>query len=209
MKAVLFDVDGVLLDSSATYMRIWRAWTAYHNLDFELVWAATHGRRVSETLADVAGHLDPVVEEARLRDLMLAEGDAFPAMPAAASLLTGLPAGRWAVVTSGAGDSVRRRFRAAGLPVPAVLVDNGSVSSGKPDPEGYLTAATALSVDARQCLVVEDAPAGVDAGKAAGMTVIALATTHARHGLSRADLCVGSLGDAAQHIHAWLASSDG
>lgn len=204
MRVVLFDVDGVLLNSWATHMRIWRSWSEYHDFDFDSVWAATHGRRIVETLADIAPHLDPQVEEARIHDIMLAQTDAFPAMPGAAALLASLPAGRWAIVTSAKGENVRHRFRIAGLPIPRILVDNGAVSNGKPDPEGYLAGAQGLDASPGDCLVVEDAPAGVAAGKAAGMTVLALATTHTPQELAAADRRIGSLTEGANAIHAWL-----
>lgn len=205
MKAVLFDVDGVLLNSWAAHRRIWRAWTDRHSLDFEVVWAATHGRRIVETLADVAPELDPGVEEALLREIMLAEGDgAFPAHDGARDLLAGLPADRWGIVTSAKGDNVRDRFRVAGLPAPEVLIDNGAVSIGKPSPEGYLAGAAALGADPQDCLVVEDAPAGITAGVAAGMRVLAVATTHSVEEIADAHSWASSLEAAAPEIRGWL-----
>ena len=93
MRAILFDVDGVLLNSSAAHRRIWSEWAAGVGLDFETVWAASHGRRISETLADVASHLDASIEEANIRRIKIAEGDAFPAMRHAQELLLELPSG--------------------------------------------------------------------------------------------------------------------
>lgn len=200
----MFDVDGVLLNSTAAHRRIWSQWAEGANLDFEVVWAATHGRRIGETLTEVAAHLDPRREEARIRDIMLAQGDAFPAQPGAQTLLTGLQPGSWAVVTSAKGDNVRHRFTLAGLPIPNVLIDNGAVSHGKPHPEGYLAGAASVKRHPKDCLVVEDAPAGVTAGKAAGMTVLALGTTHEKADLDEADLFESSLNDAAPHIRGWL-----
>lgn len=204
VKAILFDVDGVLLNSTAAHRRIWAEWSKRVSLDFDTVWAASHGRRISETLADVAPHLDPLIEEARIREIMLAQGDAFPAQPHAPQLLAALPSGSWAVVTSAKAENVRHRFTLAGLPIPEVLIDNGSVRQGKPHPEGYLAGAAALDCDATGCLVVEDAPAGVAAGKSAGMTVLALGTTHAAADLQAADLFELSLRDAVPFIRSWL-----
>ena len=206
VRAILFDVDGVLLNSTATHRRIWSEWADGVSLDFESVWTASHGRRISETLADVAPHLDPMREEARIGEIMLAQGDAFPAQPGARTLLLGLQAGCWAVVTSANGDNVRHRFTLAGLPVPEVLIDNGAGGQGKPHPEGYLTGAASLGRRPGDCLVVEDAPAGVAAGKAAGMTVLALGTTHEAADLDEADLFEPSLSDAAPFIQRWLDS---
>jgi sugar-phosphatase len=205
VKAVLFDVDGVLLNSWAAHRRIWRTWTDRRSLDFEVVWAATHGRRIVETLADVAPELDPVVEEQLLREIMLAEGEgAFPAHEGARDLLACLPAGRWGIVTSAKGDNVRERFRAAGLPAPEVLIDNGAVSIGKPSPEGYLAGAAALGAAPQDCLVVEDAPAGITAGISAGMRVLAVATTHTVEQLADAHSWTPSLEEAAPEIRGWL-----
>ncbi len=206
MKAILFDVDGVLLNSTAAHRRIWSEWADGVSLDFESVWAASYGRRISETLAEVAPHLDPMHEEARVREIMLAQGDAFPAQPGAQTLLMGLQSGCWAVVTSAKGDNVRHRFTLAGLPIPEVLIDNEAVSQGKPHPEGYLSGAASLGRCPGGCLVVEDAPAGVAAGKAAGMTVLALGTTHDAADLHEADLFEPSLSDAAPFIQRWLDS---
>jgi sugar-phosphatase len=204
VKVILFDVDGVLLDSAPAHRRIWSEWADEVGLDFELVWAASHGRRISETLADVAPHLEPLREESRIRQIMLAQGDAFPAQPGARTLLTGLPVGRWAVVTSAKAESVRRRFAVAGLPVPKVLIDNEAVSEGKPHPEGYLSGAASLGCSPDDCLVVEDAPAGVAAGKAAGMSVLALGTTHEAGDLRAADWFEPTLSAAAPFIQRWL-----
>ena len=206
VKAILFDVDGVLLNSAATHRRIWSEWSASVGLDFDTVWTASHGRRISETLAEVAPHLEALVEEARIREIMLAQGDAFPAQPHAQTLLAALPSRSWAVVTSAMGDNVRHRFRLAGLPIPEVLIDNRAVSQGKPHPEGYLAGAAALGCHPSDCLVVEDAPAGVAAGKGAGMTVLALGTTHPAEDLRGADLFELSLADAAPVVRSWVDS---
>ena len=205
MKTIHFDVDGVLLDSFAAHQRIWRQWSDLHGLDFATVWAATHGRRIVETLADIAPELDPVVEEAKIRTIMLAQGDsAYPAHQGAQELLAALPAGQWALVTSARGDNVRRRFAAAGLVVPDVLVGAESVSHGKPSPQGYLLAAHALGADPHDCLVVEDAPAGVHAGLAAGMQVLAVATTHRADELTHAHQHADSLHTAVPYLLRWL-----
>ncbi len=135
MNAILFDVDGVLLDSRATHERIWREWSKLHALDFETVWAASHGRRIAETLADVAPHLKADEEQAHIREIMSRQGDeAFPAHEGAKELLCSLPVGRWAIVTSARGENVRRRFAIAGLVTPTVVIDDTAVSKGKPDP---------------------------------------------------------------------------
>src|SRR5207244_3425106 len=115
----------------------------------------------------------------RIEELELADLDAVAALPGARDLLAALPAGRWAAVTSGGRDLMSARLRAAGLPEPDVLVAAEDVRDGKPDPGGYLLAARRLGVRADGCVVVEDSPAGVAAGRAAGARVVAVTTTHA------------------------------
>lgn len=201
---MLFDVDGVLLDSYAGYREVWSRWCALREVDLELAWAATHGRRPVETVAEVAPHLTPDDEYVVLQALLVEVGDLFPAFAAAAPLLHALPSQSWGVVTSGQRHTVLSRFEAHGLPRPSVFVDGDDVAEGKPSPEGYLKGAGLLGVHATDCLVVEDAPAGVRAGKAAGMTVLAVATTHGPEELSSADEVVLCLADAGSRVRDWL-----
>jgi sugar-phosphatase len=205
VRAVLFDADGVLVDSDRGYRTVWERWSRLHGLDPRAVLAATHARRPLDTIADVAPHLDAPAEYARLVDYVAECADAFPVYPGAAALLAQLPPHRWAVVTSGDAHSVRARLQVGGLPLPAVLVDGQAVSRGKPDPEGYLLAAERLGVEPSDCLVVEDAPAGIRAGREAGATVLALTTSHDAEELRDADVVVDSLAHAQPHILAWMA----
>lgn len=204
MRAVLFDVDGVLLDSWAGYREVWGRWCALRGVDLELAWAATHGRRPVETVAEVAPHLSPSAEHRLLQRLLAEATTAFPAFAAAKPLLDQLPAGSWAVVTSGQRQTVVARFASAGLPLPAVLIDGDDVTEGKPSPEGYLLAARLLDTEPADCLVVEDAPAGVRAGKAAVMTVLAVASTHKPAELAEADDVLPSLAEAGPLLLQWL-----
>lgn len=203
-RAVLFDADGVLVDSHSGYRTIWDRWSQQHGLDPVAVLAATQARRPVDTIAEVAPHLDPVVEHASLVEQVAAMPGAFPVFPDAAALLARLPADRWAVVTSGDAASVRARLTAGALPLPTVLVDGAAVSRGKPDAEGYLLAAEQLGADPGDCLVVEDAPAGVRAARSAGMRVVAVTTSHAAADLSDADVVVASLTQAAPVLADWL-----
>lgn len=204
MAAVLFDVDGVLLNSCAGYRGVWSRWCELRGVDFEVAWAATHGRRPVETVAEVAAHLDPREEYLLLRDILAASMDAFPAFPGARPLLVSLPSDLWGVVTSGQRATVLARFVLEGLRAPGVFIDGDDVALGKPAPDGYLQAASRLGVPPDACLVVEDAPAGVLAGKAAGMRVIAIASTHSRSDLNPADHHANSLEEATPFIRAWL-----
>ena len=209
VRAVLFDADGVLVDSHAGYRSVWDRWSALHGLDPVLVHAATHARRPVDTVAAVAPHLDPGAEHARLREFVAELPGAFPVFPDAAPLLAALPVDRWAVVTSGDAGSVRARLRAGASPVPSVLVDGSAVAVGKPHPEGYLLAARLLGVEPADCLVVEDAPAGIEAGRAAGMRVVALTTSHPAADLTAAHVVVGSLSQATPEVLAWASPARG
>ncbi|MFJ8363160.1 HAD-IA family hydrolase [Streptomyces sp. NPDC093984] len=192
---MLFDVDGVLLDSTAAHRRIWTAWSLAHGLNPEKVWRLTHGRRPEDTIRDAAPHLDPAVERQALDELSAREKDGFPPIDGAADLLEALSDSPWAIVTSGDRTSVGERFVAAGLPLPTVQVYGGDVEHAKPAPDCFALAASRLGVAPSACLVVEDAPAGVSAAVAAGCTVIGLTTTHPEESLSRAHMCATSLAE--------------
>jgi HAD superfamily hydrolase (TIGR01509 family) len=176
--AVLSDLDGVLVDSGAQIERTWRTFAARHRLDPERVIAEGQGRRSTDLIRLVAPHLDAEAEAATIEreEIELAD-DGLRALPGARELVEWVPANRFAIVTSGPRSVAVARLRAAGIPVPDVLVTAEQVSEGKPDPTGYLRAAALLGVDPAHCVVLEDAPAGVEAGLAAGMTVVGVQAT--------------------------------
>jgi sugar-phosphatase len=178
MRAVLFDVDGVVLDSMAVYGRVWGQWCLLLQLDPDVVLPLTHGRRPRDVIAMVAPDLAIEAEMARLSALLAEEPEPLSAMPGARELLMDLPQQQWALVTSNSEHFVRAEFERLGLPAASVVVDGSSVQQGKPSPEGFLAAAGLLGMESRHCLVVEDAPAGVAAGLAAGMRVLAVESTH-------------------------------
>lgn len=186
-RAILFDCDGVLVDSGANVERAWRWWAAERGFDGDAIVAAAHGRRTEDTMREL-GLPDVAAEAALLDGYEIADAASVRAFPQAAALLPGLPAGSWAVVTSGTLALATSRLTAAGLPLPAVLVTADDVAAGKPDPEGYLEAARRLGRPPADCVVVEDAPAGVQAALAAGMRVVGLTTTHAAAELQAATL---------------------
>jgi HAD superfamily hydrolase (TIGR01509 family) len=176
--AVISDLDGVLVDSSAPTVRSWRAWGERRGLDGEAIQAGNHGRPARAVLAE---HVAPEELEADVDFLTRAETidtEGVVAYPGAAEILA-LPERRVAIATSCTAPLARARLAAAGLPEPAVLITADQVVEGKPAPDPYLLAAERLGVDPADCLVLEDAPAGIAAGRAAGMTVWAVATTHA------------------------------
>ncbi|TDE01062.1 HAD family hydrolase [Jiangella asiatica] len=169
---ILFDLDGVLVDSLGLIERILRAWAAEHELDGDRAVALSHGRRDIDVVRLIAPHLDAAAEARRIVEREERDIDGLTAARGAAGLLAALPPGRWAVVTSGTRAVARARLAAAGLPEPAVLVAADDIVHGKPHPEGYLTAAGLLDAVPERCVVVEDAAAGVRAAAAAGMRCI-------------------------------------
>lgn len=190
---VLLDADGTLVDSTAAVERTWRAWADEYAVDAEAVLRVCHGRRSEETIAQFvpAGRVDAAV--ARLDELELADLGDVVACPGATGFIARLGDVPWAIVTSGIVPLVAARLEAAGLPRPSVLVTAEDVTEGKPDPQGYRLAAGKLGLDPGQCAVLEDAPAGVRAGRAAGAAVIAVTTTHPAEDLEEADAIVSSL----------------
>lgn len=191
-RAVVFDLDGVLVDSTGYVEQQWRRWATSKGLAVEPFLRVCHGRRALETIRLAAPHLDAEMEVAAFAP---EEGTADPILrpvEGAARLLQALPAGSWAVATSGSRVVATARLRRAGLPIPGVLICAEDVVRGKPCPDAYLLAAAGLDVEPTECLVVEDAPAGIEGARAAGMAVIALTTTHPREELP-ADACTASL----------------
>ncbi len=200
-SAVLFDLDGVLVDSMRMVEKAWLRWAGEQQLDADEVLAVIHGRRGQDSVRMLAPHLDPAQQVLRISAYETeAGGDGLTAIPGAAECVEFARRGRWAVVTSGGRELATRRLALVGLPVPEVLVTGDDVEQGKPDPEPYLRAATALGVPAAACVVVEDAPAGVLAGQRAGMTVLAVTTTHPAAELTQADRVFPGMGEVARHL---------
>jgi sugar-phosphatase len=191
-SAFVFDLDGVLVDSAAYVEQQWRRWASARGLRPEPFLRVCHGRRALETIRMAAPHLDAEAEVRAFIPLEEAASEGIGPLPGAQRLLTTLPIGTWAVATSGLRPVATSRLRRAGLPVPPVLVCAEDVTRGKPSPDAFLLAARSLGLPPEQCLVVEDAPAGVQAARAAEMGVIALTTTHRADQLA-ADACTGSL----------------
>lgn len=174
---VLFDLDGTLVDSHICVRRTWSAWCRRHGLDSARLFEISEGRRNRETVQLMAPHLDVEAEVAELTDAEEQCDDGVTAIPGAASLLATLPRDRWAVVTSAWLRLAEIRLGLAELPVPAVMITADDVERGKPNPEGYLKAATLLGAAPADCLVFEDAPAGLEAAAAAGISAIRVGRT--------------------------------
>lgn len=178
-KAFLFDMDGTVINSIAAAERIWSAWARRHGLDVAAFLPTIHGARAVDTIARLG--LPGVDAEAEARGITLAEIDdveGIVEIPGAARFLNALPADRWAIVTSAPRALAIERLKAAGVPLPAVMVSADDVGTGKPDPACYILAAERLGVPVADCLVFEDAPVGIAAGVASGARVVVVTTTH-------------------------------
>jgi len=192
-EALLFDLDGVLVDSIMSVEHTWRLWAVRHGLDLDAILSAAHGRRAVDTVHLVAPHLDAAAEVVALAAQEATATQGLSEVAGASSLLAGLPPDRWAVVTSGDRPVAEHRLQHVGLPMPRVMICGDEVSRGKPDPEGYLAAAAKLGIAPGACVVVEDAPSGIEAAHNAGMRVIAVAATHTPERLQAADAVIETL----------------
>ncbi len=193
--AILFDLDGVLIDSSTVVKRHWREWASKNRVSFEHLMDIAHGRTSTEIIRLVAPHLNAEEEGRHYEAVEGADTDGLKVFPAARKLLLSIPDGHWAVVTSGKPQTALTRLQYGGCPIPPVLITSDDVQRSKPAPDGYLLAAQRLGVPSSKCIVVEDSPAGVEAGQAAGMKVIAITTTHEPQMISQADIILKSIAD--------------
>jgi sugar-phosphatase len=175
--ALLFDLDGVLIDSTPAVTRVWRGWAIEHGFDPEEVVARAHGRPSISTVRDYLPGSDYQAENRKIESREISDLAGIVPLPGTLDLLASLPPDRWTIVTSCTRALAQVRIRAGGLPLPRALITCDEVTHGKPNPEPYLRGAELLGFPADQCLVFEDVPAGVRAGKAAGARVIAFTTT--------------------------------
>ena len=176
-RALLFDMDGVLVDSTPAVARVWTNWANRFGLDPAEVVRRAHGRPSIATIRELlpsANHRaeDQAIEKSEIEDI-----EDVIALPGTTELLSALPNDRFAVVTSATRALAVVRLRAAGFAIPKHLVTSNDIQRGKPDPEPYLRGAQILGLSAAKCVVIEDAPAGIQSGKAAGSRVLALRTT--------------------------------
>jgi sugar-phosphatase len=193
VRAVLFDLDGVLVESREATERVWMAWARKNGVGEEELRSAMHGVRSVEVVRTVRPELDAEAEAAGIEEAQAVDTEGLRAIPGAAAALSALREDRVAVVTSATRRLAAARLAAAGIAPPAVMVTAEEVTRGKPDPEGYLAAADRLGVDPAEALVVEDAPPGVEAGRAAGAAVVGVTSTHAAPELGAADVVIETL----------------
>jgi mannitol-1-/sugar-/sorbitol-6-phosphatase len=193
-SAILFDLDGVLVDSTKAVDREWREWAKRKGVDGDAIMAIAHGVRTVEVIRRVAPHLDAAAEAALIENHEAHDQHGVTVMPGAIDLVRSIPEGRWGVVTSGSRLLATNRLRYCGLPVPEVLVTSDDVTNGKPHPEPYLKGAHRLGFAPADCLVIEDAPAGIQSARVGGLKVIGLASTYTAEKLKEADAIVEKLG---------------
>jgi mannitol-1-/sugar-/sorbitol-6-phosphatase len=175
-RALLFDMDGTLIDSSANVERVYRWWASLRSLPIDPILAVERGRPHREVMAQFANGLDLDHESAIFTDFESSDETGMPLVPGAAEAIRVAQQGLWAVVTSAKRRLAEMRFRVTGLPLPKALITSDLIQRGKPDPECYLRAADALNASPQECIVFEDALAGVEAGHRAGMPVVGVNT---------------------------------
>lgn len=194
--AILFNLDGVLVDSRHCIERIWRVWASQNHINIDKVLHYIHGRRAVETIRLVAPHLNAENEANKLGKIEAQETEGLVKIPGALELLQSIPSSAWGIVTSGLHAVGSTRLDFGGLPVPEVLISAEDVVAGKPDPEPYLFAAMMLEVKPARCVVIEDEPAGIQSGRAAGMHVVGvISNTYTADELIQAHVVVRQLGD--------------
>ena len=178
--AFLFDMDGTILSSIAAAERVWARWARRHGLDVAAFLPTIHGMRSVETVRRLGlPGVDPEAEAAAITREEMDDVAGIEPIAGIAAILAALPLARWAVVTSAPRELALRRIAAAGLPTPPLMIAAEDVAQGKPAPDCFVLAATRLGVAARDCLVFEDAPAGIAAAEAAGASVLVITDTHA------------------------------
>jgi len=188
--AIIFDLDGVLIDSDAVIRRRWKRWAEDRGIPFEKIEAIHTGRPAIEVIEEVAPHLDPEAEIDRLGDEMATDTDGLEAFDGAKALLDRLPQRQWAIATSGRRRTATSRMAHVGIPQPEVLVTADDVDRGKPAPEPYQRAAAQLGIDPERCVVLEDAPAGVESARQAGASVVGVATSKRPEALAGARVVI-------------------
>jgi mannitol-1-/sugar-/sorbitol-6-phosphatase len=192
-QAVLFDLDGVLVDSTPAVARVWTRWAVAHGIDPQRTITHAHGRRSIETVRALAPELNAEEENLRVEQMEIEDKEGVTALAGASLLLTTLPQNRFAIVTSATSPLARARIGYADLPLPEHLVTADDVTEGKPSPEPYLKGAALLGFAPQDCIVVEDAPAGIVSAHQAGMRVIALPNTYPIDELAGSTAIVSSL----------------
>jgi mannitol-1-/sugar-/sorbitol-6-phosphatase len=192
-KGILFDMDGVLVSSIGSVVRCWRRWAKIYDIPNADTYEVPHGMRAIEIVKSLRPDIDPEEGLQVIEDMEIEDTADLIVLPGVKALLESLPVERWAIVTSATKRLMLGRLKVAGLPVPERIISGDMVERGKPDPEPYCRGAELLGARAEECVVVEDAPSGVGAGKAAGCRVLGVLGTHSAEELRETDWIVGSL----------------
>ena len=199
--AFLFDMDGTILSSIVAAERVWAAWAGRHGLDVAAFLPTIHGARAVDTIRRLAlPGVDPEVEADVITQAEMADVGGIDAIAGAAGFLGSLPADRWTVVTSAPRRLAQRRLEAAGLPVPPLMITADDVDRGKPFPDCFLLAAARLGCRAEDCLIFEDAAAGIAAAEAAGAHVIVITATHT-HPITTPHPCIAGYDGLAARMN--------
>ena len=192
-KGILFDMDGVLISSIGSVVRSWKRWAKQYGVPDAENYEVPHGMRAIEIVKMLRPDIDPIEGLDVIEDMEMEDMEGLTVLPGVKSLLESLPVERWAIVTSATRRLLLGRLAAAGLPVPLRLISADDVVNGKPDPEPYRRGAELLGFRPEECVVVEDAPSGVEAGIAAGCRVLGVLGTHSAEELAAADWITRSL----------------
>jgi mannitol-1-/sugar-/sorbitol-6-phosphatase len=202
VRGILFDMDGVLINSTAADERSWRRWARFHGMEESFSVHSTHGIRSVDVVRALRPDLDPLVEARRLEEFDAEDLKGIFVLPGTQQLIASLPAGTWTIATSASERLMRRRLHSVGISIPRQVITADQVNRGKPHPEPFENGARILGLAPSDCLVIEDAPSGIEAGKAAGCKVLAVLSSHEASELAFADWIVPSL----EHVHAFPAS---
>lgn len=201
-RGILFDMDGVLVSSIGSVTRCWKEWAKIYGVPNAESYDVPHGMRAIEIIGQLRPDIDLQEGLRVIEDLEMEDMAGLTVLPGVKKLLESLPLDRWAIVTSATRRLLLGRLKAAGLPVPERIISGDMVERGKPHPEPYRRGAELLGLRPAECIVVEDAPSGVGAGKAAGGRVLAVLGTHSAEELAEADWVAASLEDVAVTIAA-------
>ncbi|KAI8344254.1 HAD-like domain-containing protein [Chlamydoabsidia padenii] len=211
IEGIIFDLDGTMIDTTPLVIKHWYSFAEEHGLDPVKILETSHGRRTIETIGEwVPEKATPETVDYYERKLAQ-ETEGLTVLPGVMALLDSIPLGKWGVCTAGTSYMAVNRLKQCDIPVPTSLSTGDKVERGKPDPEGYIKAAELLGIAPSNCLVFEDAPAGVRAGKSGGMKVIACTTTHTADQLKQAgadyvvsfltDVSISVLGDGNMAVN--------
>jgi sugar-phosphatase len=192
-KGLLFDMDGVLISSIGSVRRSWRKWAKMYGIPDADNYEVPHGMRAIEIIRSLRPDIDAEEGLRVIEDIEVDDTEDLKVLPGVKALLESLPIDRWAIVTSATKRLTVERLKIAGLPLPERLITADMVENGKPHPEPYMRGAALLGFKNEDCIVVEDAPSGVGAGKAAGSRVLGVIGTHTLEELHQADWAVTSL----------------